>query len=347
MLEYRRPLVAADAGAARRAGRRCACSRSRRSSLFLFRPIAVLPPAGIARRDRAGARRRVAQHAARRRRRPDAARARRRPAEERARPAADARTSRPSCTASATASRRPRSTASRPTRAAPICPARSPPCASAIAASASPASWCSRTAATRGRVRQDGQGRRGRTRTGRRRAAGVRRRRRLARRSARSRSARHHGRRSAARSGVGRPARDRRQQRLRPGAVLAARARATASCSTRGALVPPADGSPIDEVVHRLARSAQRRPSTRRRFRATRPRRSPRTTAAACWSARPAASGALLLVEGAPGFEHSFMTRALAGRSGPRGRLGDAQGQERRRPGHVLRAGGRRPRRRR
>ena len=129
--------------------------------LFLFRPIAVLPPAGS--RDAVVP---VLVDVSRSMRLADAdgqtrlARADGLLKNELGLPLAVALQDR-DVTASATASRRSRSTASPPTRAAPIWPARSPPCASAIAASASPASSCSRTAAIPGRG-QDRTGQEGR-----------------------------------------------------------------------------------------------------------------------------------------------------------------------------------------
>ena len=77
-------------------------------------------------------------------------------------------------------------------------------------------------------------------------------------------------------------------------------------------LVPPADGSPIDEVFTVSpdplnADGLHRRDSARRGRGGRREQQR-----AACSSAPPAASGACCVVEGAPGFEHSFMTRALA-----------------------------------
>ena len=51
----------------------------------------------------------------------------------------------------------------------------------------------------------------------------------------------------------------------------------------------------------------------------------------------------VLVVEGAPGFEHTFLKRALARDAGARSRLGRAQGTERRGARHVLRPGRREP----
>ena len=53
----------------------------------------------------------------------------------------------------------------------------------------------------------------------------------------------------------------------------------------------------------------------------------------------PSRTRRVLLVEGAPGFEHSFLKRAWASDPGPRDRLGRAQGQERARRRHVLHPG--------
>ena len=125
-----------------------------------------------------------------------------------------------------------------------------------------------------------------------RRSADLRDRRRLGRWPARSRSARAHGRRSAARSGDGRPAGVGGEPRIRPRAVSAARAgrrprarhpprharRPTARRSTRSS---PSSPDPVNaDGLHR------RDPAP------TPANRSPRTTAAACSSARPVASGA-------------------------------------------------------
>ena len=53
----------------------------------------------------------------------------------------------------------------------------------------------------------------------------------------------------------------------------------------------------------------------------------------------PARPRRVLLVQGAPGFEHSFLQRAWSGDTGSRGRFGRTQGQERTGRRHVLRAG--------
>ena len=148
-----------------------------------------------------------------------------------------------------------------------------------------------------------------------RRPAGVRGRHRLAGRAARSRSARHRRRRSAARSGVRRPPCQRRQHRVRTDAVHASRARqrpAPRHAAHRAAGRRIADR----RALHRLAGSIRRRPSTPRRSRPTHRSQSSKTTHAACSSARPAASAGCSSIEGAPGFEHSFMTRAWAADTG-------------------------------
>ena len=125
----------------------------------------------------------------------------------------------------------------------------------------------------------------------------------------------------------------------------AARARATDSCSTRAASCRPPTASPIDEtftvspdplnatvytaeiaadegeaVAENNTRSVLRQPGGRKRR--------------------------LLIVGGAPGFEHSFHDAARSRTIRARDRFRRAQGQERRRAGHVPRAGRRRPRRR-
>ena len=61
--------------------------------------------------------------------------------------------------------------------------------------------------------------------------------------------------------------------------------------------------------------------------------------AAACWCRRRPARRRILIVEGAPGYEHTFLKRALAQDPGPRRRCGGAQGAERRRARHFFRAG--------
>ena len=231
------------------------------------------------------------------------ARARDRAAEERARAARCRRASRPSSTRVGDGARAGRrSTASPPTRGAPISRARWPPCASAIAASASPASSCSRTAAIRGRVGQVGRvgGQVAGRRRGRR-AAGVRGRHRLARRSARSRSARH--RRPAIRGSITR----RSICTCRAVSTGFGRTPFTLRVLGNGQLldtrriVPPADGSPIDEVFTVSPDPLERRPSTPPRSRATSRSRSSRTTRAACSSARPAASAGCSSSKARPG----------------------------------------------
>ena len=107
-------------------------------------------------------------------------------------------------------------------------------------------------------------------------------------------------------------------------------------------LTPAADGSPIDEIftvspdplnptVYTAEIAAGLGRGCRREQRAQRARQ----------PGRPEAPHAR--IAGAPGLRAQFPDARAGGRSRPRSRLRRAQGQERGRPGHVLRPGGRGP----
>ena len=211
-------------------------------------------------------------------------------------------------------------------------------CASATAVNASRASSCCRTAGRIGWGRRGGKGRNGRNG---RRAAGVCRRHRIARWSARSRGARHHGRRSAARSVVGGSARDRGQQRLRSHAVRAARARQRSGArhaAHRAARRWLADR----RGVHRVARFGEpdrlhRRDSEGRSGDGRREQRPQRAREPAGPEAARAhrRRGARLRAQ--------LHDARVVGRRRARRRFGHPQREERRRSGHVLRPGRSRP----
>ncbi len=78
---------------------------------------------------------------------------------------------------------------------------------------------------------------------------------------------------------------------------------------------PAAEGVPV-RATFRSRRHAALRPSTRSRSRPPPASSFPKTTLAACWSQPPSRPRRVLLVEGAPGFEHSFLKRALGTDSG-------------------------------
>ena len=105
----------------------------------------------------------------------------------------------------------------------------------------------------------------------------------------------------------------------------ASRRRPTARRSREVFHVAPARGAP---TVY-TSRFPRRRASSCRR-----------TTRAACSCSRRRGRAACCSSQGAPGFEHSFLNRALERRPRPRGRFGRAQGQERAGARHVLHPGG-------
>ncbi len=205
------------------------------------------------------------------------------------------------------------------------------------AAAASPASSCSRTGAIPARACRQAAGRR------------------RVRRSSRSASARPKvcrdrevlgidGRRSAARPGLGRSARVGSEQRLRPRAVRPARACERPPARQRVAVTPAADGSPIDELFT-VSPDPLNATVYTAEIAADRSEAVAENNARSVLVSPAGRKRRVLALEGAPGYEHSFLTRALTQRSRPRSRLGRAQGQERAGERHVLRAGRRRPRR--
>ena len=149
----------------------------------------------------------------------------------------------------------------------------------------------------------------------------------------------------APRSGVGGSA------RLGGRAAASAARRSSCACSANGRLLESRRVTPVRRrIAGRRAASpsspdpadadglhrGDRRPGTASR--------SPRTTRAACSSAPPAASAGCSSIEGAPGYEHSFLTRAWTADPGleidsvvRKGKNDDGQR-------HVLRPGRRRPR---
>ena len=145
---------------------------------------------------------------------------------------------------------------------------------------------------------------------GRRLGAGLRHWRRRAARRIRSRSAGRLGRRDGAGRFVRRHQRGRREPRRRARRSIFACSR-TAGRSTSAASSPP----PTEARCARCSpcrRRATRRRCTPWRFRRRRVSACSRTTGASCWWSRPGARRRVLMIEGAPGFEHSFIKRALA-----------------------------------
>ena len=113
----------------------------------------------------------------------------------------------------------------------------------------------------------------------------------------------------------------------------------------------PADRGPARRIAGATARRSARcfRSSPRRgaatvytvEIPAWRPESSvPENNARSVLVQPPSRPRRVLLVEGAPGFEHSFLKRALGGRRRARGRLGRAQGEERAGGRHLLHPGG-------
>ena len=228
-VEYRRPLAPLTPRAARRAGRRCACSRSRRSSLFLFRPIVLLPPASS--RDAVVP---VLVDVSRSMRLADAdGQTRLARATSLLKTELLPALSRQFTTEIYSVGDGARA-GDRRRRCAPTRGGRD--LAGALAARARALSRPARRRhrAAVGRRRHGRRTRRTAAVGDGQRAAGVRRRRRLARRSARSRGARHHRRRSAARSRVGRSARHRRSAAASAARRFSCACSPTARCSTRG-----------------------------------------------------------------------------------------------------------------
>ena len=88
-----------------------------------------------------------------------------------------------------------------------------------------------------------------------------------------------------------------------------------------------------------LSRPPAPRPSTRSRHRSTADELVPENNARSALVQPPSRPRRVLLVEGAPGFEHGFLKRAWASDRGLESRFGRTQGQERTRRRYVLHPG--------
>ena len=133
-----------------------------------------------------------------------------------------------------------------------------------------------------------------------------------------------------------------RSATVRPRAVSAAAARQRTVARHRGGCVPAADGSPVDETVHRVPGAAAAPPSTPRRLSRILRERSPRTTRRSVLVSPPGTQAAAARPRGRARLRSQLHRPRAGERSGTRDRHGRAQGQERRRARHVHRAGGRR-----
>ena len=103
-------------------------------------------------------------------------------------------------------------------------------------------------------------------------------------------------------------------------------------------VVPPADGAPIDEVFTVAPEATV--PTVYTAEIPADPSESIAENNARSVLVNPAGRRRrLLMIEGAPGFEHTLHAACVVARSGPRGRCGRTEREERRWTGHVLRPG--------